>query len=202
MSSTFVTVLVGGFGVAGTLAGALLTRYGTTRRDRDQWKRSVEREDREWARQDDLRTFQQRCDSYVDFELQVRMAAGAVAEALASEDVAAYPADDWNAAAFQSMLRLQIFASSDARTAADSLYLALLRWNEGSGSESSYDDAHERFFLARRAGDRGWSQRKSCGLLPLPQRQTAIQWPDAHDALARKASRFWRVMILRRPTLR
>ena len=141
MSGVLVTALFGGLGVIRTLAGVLLTQLGTTRRDKDQWNRSVERQNRAWAREDERRTFEQRCEAYVEFELQVRLAAVQVEQTSSSFDFE----DGWNDAAFQSMLRLQIFATPEAIEAADRLYLSLLRWGEGGDSESSYDDAHARF---------------------------------------------------------
>jgi len=134
-----------------TLLGVVITQRNSDRREALQWTRMREREREQWAREDSLRTFEQRKACYLEFEEQLRSAALAVSDTRSRSALE----QEWQVPVFQSLLRLQVFATSETTTAAVDAYEALLRWSETSGANSyhaevAYDKAHDQYLAAIR----------------------------------------------------
>ena len=107
-----------------------------------------EQQREQWAREDSLRTFEQRRICYLEFEEQLRSTALAVSYAQSGFSSALE--DEWQVPVFQSLLRLQVFSTPEATQAASDAYDALLRWGgvDGinyPGAEADYDKAHDRY---------------------------------------------------------
>jgi hypothetical protein len=66
--------------VVGTVLGVVLTQRRSDRREDLQWTRMREREREQFAREDSLRTFDQRRIAYLEFEELLRTAALAVSD--------------------------------------------------------------------------------------------------------------------------
>jgi hypothetical protein len=149
----WVPLVIAGLGVLGTVLGSVITQRRADHRETLQWDRTRTREREQWAREDVLRTFEQRSSCYMEFEEQIRSTALAVYEA--QSGVNSMLDEDWQNSAFQSLLRLQVFAPPDTTAASLSVYDALLRWGEASREnsyhmEAFYDRAHDQYLAAIR----------------------------------------------------
>lgn len=149
----WVLLVIAGLGLLGTVLGAVITQRKADRRETLQWERMRDREREQWAREDALRTFEQRSSRYMDFEEQLRSTAVAVYEA--QSGVGPALEDGWQTPAFESLLRLQVFAMRETKTAAVNAYDSLLRWGEASvansyHAEATYDKAHDQYLDAIR----------------------------------------------------
>jgi hypothetical protein len=155
----WVPLLIAALGVfgtiSGTVAGVVITQRRSDRREDVQWNRMREHERERWAREDVLRTFDQRSSSYADFEEKLRLTALAVSQSQTrtGPDLE----DDWQLSLFQSLLRLRVFASQDGAEAANSAYNALWHWGEMGNEDDAvhetefiYDEACERFVAVMR----------------------------------------------------
>lgn len=135
-------------GLFSTLLGVVITQRSSDRREALQWTRMREREQEQWAREDSLRTFEQRRICYLDFEEHLRSTALAVS--YAQDGFSSAVEDEWQVPVFQSLLRLQVFSTPEATQAATAAYDALLRWGgvDGinyPGAEAEYDKAHDQY---------------------------------------------------------
>lgn len=143
-SSSWVSIVLAGIAVlgsvGGTVAGVVITQRRSDRRDELQWARTRAIERERWAREDALRTFQQRQSCYMEFEDKLRLAALDVYRA------GFHPAskldDDWKTSVYQSLLRLQVFATPEASRSANNAYAALCQWGDQDGIEQ-INDFHE-----------------------------------------------------------
>lgn len=149
----WVPLVIAGLGLLGTLLGVVITQRRADHRETLQWERTRTQEREQWAREDVLRTFEQRSSCYIDFEEQLRLAALAVYEA--QSGIRAMLDEDWQTSAFQSLLRLQIFATQETTAAAVDAYDSLLRWAEASDTnsyhaEATYDKAHDQYLASIR----------------------------------------------------
>jgi hypothetical protein len=156
MSTTpsWVSLLITTLGTGGgTIAGVLIAQRSAKRREEFQWIRTREREREQWAREDSLRTFEQRQICYMDFEEHLRSTALNIYQRGFSP--ARELDDDWRSPAYQSLLRMQIFATPEASKVGNEAYAALSRWGEVGlseggpenfhDSEAAYDKAHARY---------------------------------------------------------
>ena len=147
MTALVIAVL----GLLSTLSGVVITQRSSDRREALQWTRMREREREQWAREDSLRTFEQRRISYLEFEEQLRSAALAVSDTRSRSALE----DEWQVPVFQSLLRLEVFGTPETTAAAVDAYDALLRWSDTSGAssyyaETAYDKAHDKVITAIR----------------------------------------------------
>lgn len=156
-ASSWLSIVLALTTVLGTLGGVVITQRASVRRDKAQreWTREMERG--RWAREDALRTFEQQRSCYIEFEEHLRSAALDVY--YTGYGPASRLDDDWKAATYQSLLRLQIFATPEVSKAADLAYDALRRWGDQEAVESrtdfyncehSYDKAHAEYLLVIR----------------------------------------------------
>ena len=80
----WVPLLIAALGVigtvGGTVAGVVITQHRSDRREDVQWTRLREQERERWTREDVLRTFDQRRDSYIDFEEKLESTARIVSQ--------------------------------------------------------------------------------------------------------------------------
>lgn len=132
--------------VSGTVLGVVITQRRSDRREDLQWARMREREREQLAREDSLRTFDQRRIAYMEFEEQLRSAALAVSDRRSRSELD----EEWQVPVFQSLLRLQVFATPETTAAAVAAYDALLRWSETGDPDSyhaevAYDKAHDQY---------------------------------------------------------
>ena len=149
----WVPLVIAGLGVFGTVMGVVITQRRADHRETLQWERMRAREREQWAREDALRTFDQRSSCYLDFEDQLRSAALAVYDA--QSGISSMLEDGWHTSVFQSLLRLQVFATPETTAAAVDAYDSLLRWAEASDTnsyhaEAAYDKAHDQYLAAIR----------------------------------------------------
>lgn len=149
----WVPLLIAGLGLLSAVLGAVITQRRADHRERLQWEQMRDREREQWDREDSLRTFDQRSNCYVDFEAQLRSTAVAVSDARSG--IGAVLEDDWQSSTFQSLLRLQVFATPETTAAALAAYDSLLRWGDASDEDSyhfeaAYDKAHEQYLSAIR----------------------------------------------------
>ncbi len=147
MTALVIAVL----GLISTLLGVVITQRSSDRREALQWIRMREREREQWAREDSLRTFEQRRISYLEFEEQLRFAALAVSDTRSRSALE----EEWQVPVFQSLLRLQVFATPETTATAVDAYEALLRWSEANDvnsyhAEAAYDTAHDQYIAAIR----------------------------------------------------
>jgi hypothetical protein len=151
-ASAWLSIVLALTTVLGTLGGVIITQRASVRRDKEQWERTREMERDRWAREDALRTFEQQRSCYIEFEEHLRSAALDVYHT--GYGPASRLDDDWKAATYQSLLRLQIFATPEASKAANLAYDALGRWGDQEGVEDrtnfyncehSYDKAHAEY---------------------------------------------------------
>jgi hypothetical protein len=138
--------------VVGTVLGVVLTQRRSDRREDLQWTHMREREREQLAREDSLRTFDQRRIAYLEFEELLRTAALAVSDTRSRSELD----EEWQVPVFQSLLRLQVFATPATTAAAVAAYDALLRWGETTSeansyhSEAAYDTAHDQYLAGIR----------------------------------------------------
>jgi hypothetical protein len=149
----WVPLVIAGLGLVGTVLGVVITQRRADYRETLQWERMRTREREQWAREDVLRTFEQRSSCYIDFEEQLRSTALAVYEA--QSGIRPILDEDWQTPVFQSLLRLQVFATPETTAAAVNTYDSLLRWAEASDTnsyhaEATYDKAHDQYLAAIR----------------------------------------------------
>jgi hypothetical protein len=141
-------LLIAVLGLASTLLGVVITQRSSDRREAVQWTRMREREREQWAREDSLRTFEQRRTCYLEFEEQ--LVSTALKVSYAQDGFRSALEDEWQIPVFQSLLRLQVFSTGKATRAASEAYEALLRWGgvDGvnyPGAEADYDKAHDQY---------------------------------------------------------
>jgi hypothetical protein len=134
--------------VCGTIAGVVITQRRSDRREEERWARERERERASWAREDARRTFEERRDCYVEFEEHLRSTALSVYNA--GYELGPQLEFNWQFPLYQRLLRLRVFATEEARAAADDAYNAVWRWGHAEASvgedafhegEHSYDTA-------------------------------------------------------------
>lgn len=143
----WVPLLVAGLGVlgtvVGTILGVLITQRRADRREQEAREHEVERERRQWAREDAARTFDHRREAYVEFYEALRgMALKAYLHGLGSHDPSLddemLPAD-WQAPTLHRLQHLRIYASPEVSVAATAAYDAAWRW--GHETRHGQDDA-------------------------------------------------------------
>ena len=126
----WVPLVIAALGLAasiiGSIGGVIMTQRRADRREELQWQRDREREQDDRAREDALRTFEQRRACYVDFEEALRGAAQAIWDAGHGTGPPLEKA--WHLSAYQSLHRLKIFATPDTALAASKANEALWRW--------------------------------------------------------------------------
>lgn len=133
--------------IGGTVLGVVITQRRSDRRDALQWTRMREREREQLAREDSLRTFDQRRVSYLEFEELLKTTALAVSDTRSRSQLD----EEWQVPVFQSLLKLQVFATPATTAAAEAAYDALLRWGETTSeansyhAEAAYDKAHDQY---------------------------------------------------------
>jgi hypothetical protein len=128
MSTTplWFSLLIAALGVLGTVGGVAITQRRSDRREDIQWNRMRDKERELWAREDALRTFDQRNSSYTDFEEKLRSTALLVSQSQTHTGPSLET--DWQLPVFQSLLRLRVFASQEGAETANEAYNALWRW--------------------------------------------------------------------------
>jgi len=143
--------------IVGSVGGVIITQRRADRREDLQWQRDRETERDVRAREDALRTFEQRRACYVDFEESLRCAAQAIWDAGHGTGPPLEKA--WHLSPYQSLHRLKIFATPDAALAASEAYGALWQWGSGRRArdeqaaeqgEKAYDEAHAKYLDAIR----------------------------------------------------
>ena len=112
--------------IVGSVGSVIMTQRRADRREKLQWQRDRERERDVRAREDALRTFEQRRTCYVDFEESLRCAAQAIWDAGHGTGPPLEKA--WHLSPYESLHRLKIFATPDAALAASEAYGALWQW--------------------------------------------------------------------------
>ena len=147
----WVPLLVAVLGLIGTgggaLAGALITQRRSDRRETAAWTRERARERELWAREDTLRNFEQRRDSYVEFYATLREMARTAYDhgmGLSEPDELAF---EWNRAPYLKLEHQRIYASPAVLEAVDRAYTACWAW----GLYSTYGEDDEAFY--ERQGD-------------------------------------------------
>ncbi|MEU4744780.1 hypothetical protein AB0G02_30560 [Actinosynnema sp. NPDC023658] len=154
----WVPLLVAGMGLVATLTGVLLTARNASRREDLRWKRERERERELWAREDGQRTLDHRGEAYIDFYTKVRECSLRIHEH--GYEGASLP-PHWQLPAFESFLRLQIFAVQGVSETALEVYKCLLDWGlaqppgaeeqeEPTSEEIDFNTALSAFFGAVR----------------------------------------------------
>lgn len=122
-----VVAVLGLLGTGGALAGALITQRRSDRREATTWARERERE--LWAREEVLRTFEQRRDAYVDFYETLRdMARTAYDHGMGLSE----PAElsfDWHSETSRKLQHLRIYAGPGVLAAA---YSTCWQWGQGN----------------------------------------------------------------------
>ncbi len=143
-----VVAVVGLLGTGGgALAGALITQRRSDRREAATWVRERERERDLWAREDELRNFEERRDAYVDFYATLREMARTAYDhgmGLSTPEELAF---EWNMPAARKLEHLRIYASPEVLAVADAAYSACWRWGHqtthGADDEPFYDRQDE-----------------------------------------------------------
>lgn len=142
----WVPLVVAGLGVlgaiTGTIVGVLITQKHSDRREVQSWDRERERERERWAREDALRTFEQRQRAYVDFYESLRHMARTSYNhgmGLSEPDELDF---EWSTAAYQGLEHFRLYASPEAMEAASAAYSACWRW----GNQTTHGDDDERFY--------------------------------------------------------
>lgn len=152
----WVPLLIAALGVLGTaggaIAGVVITQHRSDRREGVQWTRLREQERERWAREDTLRTFDQRRDSYIDFEEKLRSTALLVSQSQTRTGPSLET--DWQLSVFQRLLRLRVFASQEGAETANDVYNALWRWGDMEDSYGDEGDAHNAEFVYDEACER------------------------------------------------
>lgn len=118
--------------IVGTIAGVLITQRRSDRREDQAWTRERERERELWAREDQLRTFEQRRESYVAFYEELRDMAG-VAFTHGQNQVWGNESrlpDAFGETAYRTLQRLSLFAAPDVMKAADRAYWAASHYGQ------------------------------------------------------------------------
>lgn len=155
-TSGWLPLLIAALGVLGTVGGTavgvIITQRRSDRREDLQWNRLREQERERWAREDVLRTFDQRSSSYINFEEKLRSTALLVSQSQTGVGSSLEP--DWQLPSFQSLLRLRAFASRDAAEAANDAYNALWRWGDMEDSYGDDGDEHNAEFVYDEASER------------------------------------------------
>jgi hypothetical protein len=134
--------------IIGTIAGVLITQRRSDRREQLAWERERQREREHWAREDALRTFEQRRDAYTGFYETLRATARTVydhgmglSDPAAEEDEGELPFE-WNQEVARKLEHLRIYASPEVLAAADGAYNACWRW----GHKTRYRNDDESFY--------------------------------------------------------
>lgn len=163
MSSTplWVTLVIAALGLAasviGSIGGVIMAQRRADQREELQWRRDRERDRDVKAREDALRTFEQRRASYVDFEESLRSTAQAIWDA--GHGTGPQLEKAWHLSAYQSLHRLKIFATPSAAGAAEGAYGALWQWGSARRAhdeqaaghcEEAYEEAHTKYLDAIR----------------------------------------------------
>jgi hypothetical protein len=114
-----VVAAIGLLGTVGTIAGVLFTQRRAARREGLAWQRERQRERERWAREDALRTFEQRRDAYVGFYETLRATVRAVydhgmglCDPSAEEDDGELPFE-WHEGVAGKLDYLRIYASPE-----------------------------------------------------------------------------------------
>jgi hypothetical protein len=122
MSTTplWVPLVVAGLGVLGTIigtiAGVVITQKRSDRREERNWNREREREREQWAREDALRTFEERRNSYLEFYDSLQKMARQTW--LYGRGLAEKSAFEWKPPSLDSLHRLRLYASPEVAEAA------------------------------------------------------------------------------------
>lgn len=140
--------MVAGLGVVGTIvgtiAGVLITQRRSDRRELSSWAREREREREHWAREDALRTFEQRRDAYVAFYEALRvMERTAYDHGMGLSD----PEEldfEWNMDAAKRLHHLQLYASPEVMAVASPAYDACWRWGHYATHGTDDDAFYQR----------------------------------------------------------
>jgi hypothetical protein len=143
--------------IIGSIGGVIMTQRRADRREELQWQRDRERDRDVRAREDALRTFEQRRACYVDFEESLRCTASEIWDAGQGTGPPLERAR--HLSPYQSLHRLKIFATPDAALAAGEAYGALWEWgsarrahddHRAEQGEKTYDEAHAKYLDAIR----------------------------------------------------
>jgi hypothetical protein len=145
----WVPLAIAGLGVLGTLGAALLTQRRSDRRERGAWTREREREREHWAREDAVRTFDQRRDSTVDFYESVReMAFLAYNHGMGLNESAEVLAEGWQLPTYRRLQHLRVFGSPEVVEAANEAYSAAWSWGHGATfgvDDDEFYDGQDRY---------------------------------------------------------
>lgn len=148
MSTTplWVPIVVAGIGVARTLtagiAGGLITQRWADRPDDKTWERERLREQEQWRREDEARTFEHRREAFEDFYQAVKaLARRAYDHGYGFDDAPELPFN-WNADAAAKLQRLGIYVDRGSYIAAERAYDAAFWW----GHHTKYNDPDDPEF--------------------------------------------------------
>jgi hypothetical protein len=151
-ASSWLTLAVGGLTAGATIIAVLITQNASKQRESVQWEREREKDRQKRAREDTLRTYEERRRCYLDFEERLTSAALAVHNRMYSSELDIDA--EWQLSAFQGLLRLQVYAPSHVSERASKAYGALLEWGNGERdpavSEVFYDEMHKKYLGAIR----------------------------------------------------
>lgn len=138
-------------GIAGTILGVVLAQQQASKRDAVAWQR----QQRQWERDDEARTFDHRRDAYVDFYEQLRdMALIIYNHGMGLSDepdqvlLDGLP-EGFQSSAFRSLQRLQIYATDAVALAASGAYSTCWRW----GSAATYGKDDDGFYARQEEYD-------------------------------------------------
>jgi hypothetical protein len=131
--------------LAPTVLGSLLALGGGLIGSWIAERRTVEREVREWARQDALRTFDDRRKAYLDLLGMLRALEEVVVQAARSNK----PLDgDWFVVLFEPPNRIRVFASDVGQHAVSNAFTALLKYGRSINDQENYTAAGSAFGAA------------------------------------------------------
>jgi hypothetical protein len=164
-----VIALLGTFGA--TIGGVIITQRHSDRREAVASERERQREREHWAREDALRNFEARRDSYIAFYESLREMARTAydygmglskdppSEGDAGEDLGIVRFE-WHTPTFRRHEHLRVFASPEVLAAADDAYSACWQWGNYTRwgqddttfyvRQDQYNDAELTFYDAMR----------------------------------------------------
>jgi hypothetical protein len=130
-SSSWVPLVVAALGVLGTatagVVGVLITQRRADRREQQLWDRERQREREHWAREDMMRTFDQRQRVYVEYYKSLRAMAN-VADDRANGTKSGPLPKGWGDQTLANAVEMAVFGSSSVAILASDAYYAALQW--------------------------------------------------------------------------
>jgi hypothetical protein len=137
--------------LGGTVTGVVITQARSDKRDALNWERQRQREHEAWQREDAARTFEHRREVYGAFYESLRETSLRVYNhgmGLTDEERSELPFD-WQLPLFERLLRLNLYATSSVRDAAQGAYSGVYRW--GAATRLAADD--DDFYANQEAAD-------------------------------------------------